>query len=89
MIDEKDKIEIKNENGLVQTFYKISLFKNKETKKRYIIYTDNEYTDGNLNIYSSIVVNDKESIKLEPIVDKADQEFVNNAIIMIKSKYTS
>lgn len=87
MVNEKDKIIICNDQGEEQTFYQLMTFSSKETEKEYILYTDNTINDNHqLNIYSSILVGEGDSIEFIPVVDNKDKDIVKEAIIQLKLK---
>lgn len=85
MAIEKDKIILKDNQGVEKEFYKLIKFYSKETNKRYLVYTDNEKdSNGNLKLYSSIIVEEGDNIEFIPVNEKKDQEVVNQAIIQTK-----
>ena len=85
MAIEKDKIILKDNQGVEKEFYKLIKFYSKETNKRYLVYTDNEKdSNGNLKLYSSIIVEEGDNIEFIPVIEKKDQEVVNQAIIQTK-----
>ena len=56
-------------------------FKNEETGKNYMVYTDNTLDEeGNTRIYAAIYNPDDESNKLIPIVDDKEWAFVEETI---------
>ena len=78
---DEDKFIIEDESGIKRTFYKLIKFKSTITNKTYLVYTDNNQTNGKLSIYSSIISNDStDNIKFEKIFDKIDIDEVNKAI---------
>ena len=82
---EEDKFTILNENNEEKTYYKMITFESMLTNKKYLIYTDNKYTDGQINIYSSILLSDENNnIKLEQITKEIDRAEVNKALLQIK-----
>lgn len=84
MIYEEDKFIIKDENGEEKEFYKMITFSSSITNKTYLIYTDNKYTDGKLNIYSSIIKGDSDNIEFVKITDETDKNEVNKALLQFK-----
>lgn len=82
---DKDKIVIRNDQGVEQTFYKLLRFFSKETNKSYLIYTDKEKDEnGKLNIYSSVIFDDGKGVEFLPVVDEYDLDIVGEAIIQAK-----
>ena len=62
MEDKKLTFKIKDENGLDIDCEELYSFKNEETGKNYMVYTDNSHDDdGNLCIYAAIYNPDKVS----------------------------
>lgn len=85
MIDENDKIIIRNDHGEEKIFYQLVTFFSKETEKEYIIYTDNTVNNDNqLNIYGSILVSKDDSFEFIPVTDERDQAIIQDAIIQAK-----
>ena len=85
MVNEKDKIVIRNAEGENCTFYKLFQFFHKDTKKHYLIYTDNQKDkDGQLKLYSSIIVDDGQNIQFLPVHDDVDFDIVSRAIVQLK-----
>lgn len=85
MIDEEDKIVIKDEQGMEHTYYQLLEFFHKGRNKEYLIYTDNNKDkDGNLNIYSSIIKKEGKYIQFIPVEEEEDIEIVKNAIVQMK-----
>ncbi len=77
---DEDKFIVKKEDGSEQVFYKMITFKSNLTNKDYIIYTD-----GKMNIYSSILIDDDISnMKLEKITNEDDIEEIKKALIQTK-----
>ena len=52
-------------------------FESEETKKKYIVYTDNtEDEKGNIRVYSNVMVEDEKGVKLEPIATEKEYKVV-------------
>ena len=77
---EKDKIVLQLEDGTTKEFYKLAEFRSTKTYKNYIMFTDMQYNDANLNIYFNIINEDNGKIKLDKIVDKVDMDECNLAL---------
>lgn len=74
-----------NENGEEKTFYKLLEFDSNETGKRYLAYTDNEMdANGNLKAYGSVVEQDGEYMKLEPITTEKEWKVIETALRVIQ-----
>lgn len=81
MEDKKLTFKIKDENGLDVECEELYSFKNEDTGKNYMVYTDNSQDDdGNLCIYAAIYNPDKEEKKLIPIEDDNEWSFVEEMI---------
>ena len=81
---EEDKFIIKDEDGIQKEFYKLIIFDSSITNKNYIIYTDNTYTNNELNVRGSILDVEGDSIKLNNVLDEIDKQEINKAIIKVK-----
>ncbi len=82
---EKDRIVILDEQGVEKAFYKLLQFTSTETNQRYLVYTDDKKDEeGQLNLYSSIIVEKDGKIEFIPVQEEKDQDIVNQAIIQMK-----
>ena len=62
-------------------------FDSDETKKSYIVYTDNETDEsGNIKVYASIYDPTGESSKLEPITTEKEWQVVEDLLASIQKK---
>lgn len=66
-------------DGKEERFYKIGEFNSILTKKDYIVYTDNNYTDGKINIFCS-VLNEKDGKILYTELDETDRKEFEKAL---------
>ena len=77
MSNEKDEImtfKVKNDEGVEVECEVLFTFESDETKKNYIVYTDNTLDEnGNTKVYASIYNPDEEETKLLPI--ETDKEW--------------
>ena len=74
-----------NSDGEEKTFYKLLEFDSNETGKRYLAYTDNETDEnGNLKAYGSVVIQDGEYMKLEPIATEKEWKVIETALRVIQ-----
>lgn len=80
----EDKIltfAIKDEKGNDITCEEVYRFKNEETKKTYLVYTDNSLDeDGFLKLYAGIYNPDSEDKKIIPITDDKEWAFVSETV---------
>ena len=74
-----------NDAGEEKTFYKLLEFDSNETGKRYLAYTDNEMDEnGNLKAYGSVITQDGEYMKLEPITTQKEWKVIETALRVIQ-----
>lgn len=71
---EKDKILLQLEDGTTKEFYKLAEFRSTKTFKNYIMFTDMQYNNGNLNVYFNIVNEVDGKIKFDRIIDQVDMD---------------
>lgn len=71
---EKDKILLQLEDGTTKEFYKLAEFRSNKTFKNYIMFTDMQYNNGNLNVYFNIVNEVDGKIKFDRIIDQVDMD---------------
>lgn len=73
-MEEKNTFTVLDENGKEVTCEVLFTFDSEETKKSYIVYTDNTTdSDGNVRVYASIFEPNSENTELKPI--KSDREW--------------
>ena len=77
---DKDKILLQLEDGTTKEFYKLAEFRSNKTFKNYIMFTDMQYNNGNLNVYFNIVTEVNGKIKLDKIVNQVDMDECNIAL---------
>ena len=71
---EKNQFTVLNDDGVEKTFDVLFTFDNDETKKSYVIYTDNTVDgNGNVEVYASIYDPKNPHSKLEEI--KTEKEW--------------
>ena len=79
-----------NETGEKQTFYKLLEFDSTETGKHYIAYTDNTYDeDGNIRAYGSVVTQEGEYTKLEPIATEKEWKVIEMALRVLQEEVSN
>lgn len=84
---EEDKIIIKTKEG-EKEFYKLTTFYSNKTNKRYILYTDKEYTNGLLNVYGSIIEQENGKIKFIELEDE-DKKIIEKTINKLRESIAS
>jgi len=73
-MEEKMTFKVINDEGKEVECEVLFTFESDETKKNYIVYTDNTTDeDGNTKVYASIYTPDQDETKLEPI--ETDKEW--------------
>lgn len=78
-----------NEKGEQKTFYKLLEFDSNETGKHYLDYTDNETDEeGNLKAYGSIVIEEGDRTKLEPITTEKEWKVIEMALKVLQEEVT-
>ena len=82
---DEDKFLLLDNDGVEQEFYRMITFSSGITNKKYLVYTDGKETNGKINIYSSILINDdKNNMQLAKLETEDDIEEVNKAIMQAK-----
>ena len=73
-MDEKKKFTVLDENGKQVVCEPLFTFESEETKKQYVVYTDNSLDEsGNVRVFASIYKIGKKGGELLPI--KTEQEW--------------
>ena len=73
-MDGKNQFKLKDEYGKETVYDVLFTFDNEETKKSYIVYTDNTQDEnGNIQVYASVYYPGTNSTKLDPI--ETDKEW--------------
>lgn len=74
MENEKMTFKVKGDNGIEVEYEVLFTFESDETKKNYIVYTDNTTDeDGNTKVYASIYTPGEAETELKPI--ETDKEW--------------
>ena len=80
-MDDKNTFKVINENGEEVMCDILFTFDSEETKKSYIVYTDNSKdAAGNVQVFASIYDPDKEDQKLEPITTDAEWKVIETIL---------
>lgn len=84
-MEEKNTFKVKNEKGEEVTCEVLFTFDSEETKKSYIVYTDNTTDkDGNVRVYASIYKPDSETKELLPIESEREWKIVETILESIQ-----
>ena len=85
MMEEKNTFKVKNEKGEEVTCEVLFTFDSEETKKSYIVYTDNTTDkDGNVRVYASVYKPDSENQELLPIESEREWKIVETILESIQ-----
>lgn len=86
-MEEKNTFTVLDENGKEVTCEVLFTFDSDETKKNYIVYTDNTTDDdGNIRVYASIFNPDAESSELIPIESDREWKIVETILESIQEE---
>lgn len=87
MAEEKNKFTVIDKDGKEVTCEVLFTFESDETKKHYIVYTDNSTdSDGNVRVYASIFDPNKEATELEPIETEREWKIVETILDSIQEE---
>lgn len=91
MNDEKMTFKTTDEQGNETEFEVLFTFESDETKKNYIVYTDNTNDDeGNTKVYASIYYpEEKENMKLDPITSEKEWKIIETIFEEIQTELKS
>ncbi len=85
--EEQMTFKIKGENGQDIDCEVLCTFESDETKKEYMIYTDNSVDgEGNVKIYASIYKSDEEPMTLKPIETEKEWKMVETILEEIQAQ---
>lgn len=81
MDDKYLTFKVKDEEGKEITCEEVYTFKNEQTNKTYMVYTDNTFDeDGALKLYAGIYNPDSLDKKIIPITDDKEWAFVSEMV---------
>ncbi len=84
-MEEKNTFKVLDENGEEVTCEVLFTFDSEETKKSYIVYTDNTTDeDGNVRVYASIFNPESETTELQPIESDREWKIVETILESIQ-----
>ena len=84
---EKNTITVMDENGKEVACEVLFTFDSEETKKNYIVYTDNTTDDeGNTRVYASVFDPAKESTELMPIETDREWKIIETILESIQEE---
>ena len=86
-MEEKNTFTVLDENGNEVTCEVLFTFESEETKKNYIIYTDNTTDDdGNIRVYASIFDPSVENTELKPIETDREWKIIETILESIQEE---
>lgn len=86
-MEEKNTFTVLDENGKEVTCEVLFTFDSEETKKNYIVYTDNTTDeDGNVRVYASVYNPDSENTELLPIETDREWKIVETILESIQEE---
>lgn len=84
---EENKFKIIDKKGTEIEFEVLFTFESDETKKNYMVYTDNtKDKDGNTRVYASIFVPDKEPLELLPVETEREWKVIETILESIQDE---
>ena len=89
-MEEKNTFTIMDEKGNEITCEVLFTFDSEETKKSYIVYTDNTTDEsGNTRVYASVYNKESESTELMPIESEREWKIVETILDSIQEENNS
>lgn len=86
-MEKKNTFTVINDQGEEVLCEVLFTFESDETKKNYIVYTDNTTDDsGNVKVYASIFNPEKESSDLEPIETEREWKIIETILEEIQKE---
>lgn len=89
-MDKQMTFKITNEQGIDVEYEVLFTFESDETKKNYMVYTDNtKDEDGNIRVYASIYEPDKDETKLDPIQTEEEWTIIQKILDQLQEEVQS
>lgn len=86
-MNNENKFKIIDKEGNEITFEILFTFESDETKKNYMVYTDNtKDKEGNTRVYASIFEPDKEPLELFPIETEREWKIIETILLSIEEE---
>ena len=84
---EENKFKIIDKKGKEIEFEVLFTFESDETKKNYMVYTDNSKDEkGNTKVYASVFVPDKEPLELLPVETEREWKVIETILESIQNE---
>ena len=89
-MNEKNTITVRDEEGKEVVCDILFTFDNEETKKSYIVYTDNtKDKDGKVQVYASIYNPNEKNSKLEEIKTDKEWKYIDTILKTLQEELTN
>ena len=89
-MNEKNTITVRDENGKEVVCDILFTFDNEETKKSYIVYTDNaKDKEGKVQVYASIYNPNEKNSKLEEIKKEKEWQYIDTILKTLQEEMTN
>lgn len=89
-MDKQMTFKITNEEGVDVEYEVLFTFESDETKKNYMVYTDNSKDEeGNIRVYASIYEPEKDETKLEPIETEEEWAIIQKILNQLQEEVQS
>lgn len=86
-MDRENKFKVLDSNGKEIEFEVLFTFESDETKKNYMVYTDNtQDEDGNTKVYASVFVPGKEPLELLPVETEREWKVIETILNSIQEE---
>ncbi len=86
-MNKESTFTVVNKKGKELTFEVLFTFESDETKKNYIIYTDNNRDkDGNIRVFASVFIPDSDPIELLPVKTEREWKIIETILDAIQEE---
>ena len=83
----ENTFKVIDKDGKEINFEILFTFESNETKKNYMVYTDNtKYENGNVRVYASVFVPDKEPLELLPVETEREWKIIETILESIEEE---
>lgn len=86
-MDKENKFKVIDKDGKEIEFEVLFTFESDETKKNYMVYTDNSTDDdGNVRVYASVFVPEAEPLELLPVETEREWKVIETILDSIQEE---
>lgn len=86
-MDKENKFKVIDKDGKEIEFEVLFTFESDETKKNYMVYTDNSTDDdGNVRVYASVFKPEAESLELLPVETEREWKIIETILDSIQEE---